>query len=79
MPDEPSPFDLPDDWSCIVELVDAPDGASSGKAELQELRQTRCVFVVTRQPSREAALERLKFRAHHFIEEWDHGRVGTVN
>jgi hypothetical protein len=30
----------------------------------------RCVFVLTQQPSRDAALERVRFRARYFVDEW---------
>lgn len=41
-----------------------------GRAELQQGRERRCVFVLTQQPSREVAFERVKVRADHFIQEW---------
>jgi len=63
-------LDLPPDWSCRLELQQTADGAYAGKAELREGAAQRCVLVIAQQPSREAALERLKFRAEYFIQEW---------
>ena len=65
-------FDLPEGWSCSVEFERTADGAYAGRAELR-LRHDYtwcCVLVVTQQPTREAALECMKFRAARFIEEW---------
>jgi len=61
---------LPEGWSCWLELQQTAEGAYAGKAELREGAAQRCVLVISQQPSREAALERLKFRAEYFIQEW---------
>jgi len=63
-------LDLPEGWRCWVELQLTPEGAYFGKAELREGRVQRCVLVIAQQPTREAALERVKCRAHQFIQEW---------
>uniref|UniRef100_UPI000D37E1C0 hypothetical protein n=1 Tax=unclassified Variovorax TaxID=663243 RepID=UPI000D37E1C0 len=68
-PERPD-FDLPEGWTCWVELTQAPEGTFGGKAELRQGRVQRCVFVLAQQPTREAALERVKFRARHFVDEW---------
>lgn len=62
-------LDLPPGWSCWLELKD-DEGACSGKAELREGRETRCVFVLAQTPTREEVLSRLQLRADHFINEW---------
>lgn len=63
-------FDLPEGWTCWVDLTQAPEGTYTGKAELRQGREQRCVFVLAQQPSREAALERVRFRAKYFVDEW---------
>ena len=63
-------FDLPEGWTCWVDLKEAPEGTYTGKAELRQGREQRCVFVLAQQPSREAALERVRFRAKFFVDEW---------
>lgn len=63
-------FDLPEGWTCSMDLKEAPEGTYAGKAELRQGRVQRCVFVVAQQPSREAALERVRFRARYFVDEW---------
>lgn len=65
-----SDFDLPEGWTCQVDLKKAPEGTYAGKAELRQGRVQRCVFVLAQQPSREAALERVRFRARFFVDEW---------
>lgn len=66
-------LDLPDGWTCWLELNQNNEGTCYGKAELRQGRETRCVFVLAQQSTRQAVLERLQFRADHFIDEW-HGR-----
>ncbi|MET3372633.1 hypothetical protein ABIC89_001681 [Variovorax boronicumulans] len=63
-------LDLPPGWSCWLELQQTADGVYAGKAELREGAAPRCVLVIAQQPSREAALERLKCRAAYFVQEW---------
>lgn len=63
-------LDLPEGWSCWLELQQSPEGAYSGKAELREGNDPRCVLVIAQQPNREALIERLKFRADYFVGEW---------
>ncbi|EJL71925.1 hypothetical protein ACCC97_18840 [Variovorax sp. Varisp85] len=70
MTHEFSDFDLPEGWTCQVDLKKAPEGTYAGKAELRQGRVQRCVFVLAQQPSREAALERVRFRARFFVDEW---------
>lgn len=60
---------LPEGWTCWLELQD-DDGTCSGKAELREGRETRCVLVLAQQPTREEVLRRLQLRADHFIRDW---------
>ena len=63
-------LDLPEGWTCWVELTQEPEGFCAGKAELRQGNTQRCVLVVTQQATREAAIECMKFRAARFIEEW---------
>lgn len=63
-------LDLPEGWSCWFELQQSAEGACSGKAELREGNEPRCVLVIAQQPTREAVIERLKFRADYFVGEW---------
>lgn len=63
-------LDLPAGWSCWLELQPSSEGTYSGKAELREGSEPRCVLVIAQQPSREAVIERLKFRADYFVGEW---------
>lgn len=64
-------FDLPDGWSCRVELKSDTEGTFGGKAELLQGRTTRCVLVLAQQPTRETALDRMRARAGAFIAEWE--------
>ncbi|WP_143094003.1 MULTISPECIES: hypothetical protein [unclassified Variovorax] len=50
-------IDLPEGWTCLLELKQLPDGAFSGKAELRQRRRTRCVLVLTQCATQEAALD----------------------
>jgi hypothetical protein len=63
-------FGLPDGWTGSVELQKSADGCFAGKAELREGRDARCVFVLTQQPTREAAYARAKVHAEQFVAEW---------
>ncbi|WP_369656270.1 hypothetical protein [Variovorax sp. V213] len=64
-------FDLPEGWSCSVELELTTEGVYAGRAELRHEFTQCCVLVVTQQPTREAALECMKSRAARFVEEWN--------
>jgi hypothetical protein len=64
-------FDLPEGWSCAVELELAVEGVYAGRAELRHELTQCCVLVVTQQPTREAALQCMKFQAARFVEEWN--------
>ncbi|WP_143072686.1 MULTISPECIES: hypothetical protein [unclassified Variovorax] len=64
-------LDLPAGWHCDVVLTQNFEGAVSGKAELRQGREARCVFVIAQQGSREAAQARLQFRIDHFVREWE--------
>jgi hypothetical protein len=64
-------LNLPEGWSCWVELQQTLEGAYFGKAELRQGYTQRCVLVIAQQLTREAVLERLKCRAEHFILEWN--------
>ena len=71
-------LNLPEGWSCWVELQTL-EGAYFGKAELRQGNTQRCILVIAQQLTREAALERLKCRAEHFIQEWSDRSKGTVS
>lgn len=62
--------DLPAGWTCRIDLNPSPEGTFSGKAELSFKGAQRCVLVIAQQPSREAALGRVKYRAEFFVSEW---------
>lgn len=64
-------FDLPEGWSCRVELKQELEGTFGGRAELWWGHTQRCVFVLAEQPSREIALVRMKARIDQFIQEWN--------
>lgn len=64
-------LDLPEGWSSSVELELTTEGVYAGRAELRHEFTQCCVLVVTQQPTREAALECMKFRAARFVEEWN--------
>lgn len=70
MTDVSMDFDLPEGWNCLVELERTVDGVYAGRAELRLESTWRCVLVVTQQPTREATLECMKYRALRFVEEW---------
>ncbi|MDQ0083851.1 hypothetical protein J2W35_004217 [Variovorax boronicumulans] len=70
MTQDPVDFNLPEGWTCRLDLKETLEGTYAGKAELRQGRVQRCVFVLTQQPSREAALERVRFRARYFVDEW---------
>lgn len=74
---EPVDLELPRGWLCRLELRRVPDGAYTGRAELSCPHGVRrCLLLILPQPCREAALERLKFRARHFIDGWSNGAQG---
>lgn len=75
LPNETQALNLPAGWTCWLELKN-DDGMCSGKAELREGRETRCVLVLAQKPTREEVLSRLQQRADHFIEEWQ-PRIAT--
>lgn len=75
LPNETQALNLPTGWTCWLELKN-DDGMCSGKAELREGRETRCVLVLAQKPTREEVLSRLQQRADHFIEEWQ-ARIAT--
>lgn len=77
MADELSVGDLPNGWACWLELTKAPEGGFSGKGELRQGHATRCVFILTQHPTRDAAVERLRVRAKDFIADWSarHGEA----
>jgi hypothetical protein len=70
MPDSLLAPDLPVGWTCRIDLNSTPEGTYSGKAELRFEGEQRCVLVIAQQPSREAALHRVKIRAEFFVSEW---------
>jgi len=78
MPREPAQFELPDEWTCSIELRNCVDGGCAGTAEMRQGREVRCLLVVAMLPSREEALERMRFRADHFIRDWSK-RLGISN
>ena len=61
---------LADGWTCWIEVQRGEEGFYAGRADLRQDGTHRCVFVLARQPTPEAALARAKFRADHFIQEW---------
>lgn len=70
-------IDLPEGWTCLLELKQMPDGTFSGKADLRQGRRTRCVLVLTQCPSRDAALDLFQLRAHNYIGGSAAVRAGT--
>lgn len=61
---------VPAGWACWVELVRTQHGTYAGLAELSHAGIPRCALVITQQLSWEAALERTKVRADHFVRQW---------
>jgi hypothetical protein len=64
-------LDLPEGWSCSVELQQTPEGAYVGKAALRQGHTQRCVLVIAQQLTQEAAITRMKYQAGQFIEDWN--------
>ena len=64
-------IDLPDQWTGSFKLTQTPAGAYVGMARLSLGGIPRCVLVITPQLSWDAAMERVRLRAGHFIKEWD--------
>ena len=62
---------LPEGWTCWVELQQTLEGDYFGKAEIRQGNSQRCVLVIAQQLTREAVLERVTYRAEHFIQEWN--------
>ncbi|MDQ0013209.1 hypothetical protein J2W23_001588 [Variovorax boronicumulans] len=65
-------FDIhvPEGWACWMDLARTPHGTYAGLAELRHQGIARCALVITRQLSREAALQRATVRADHFVRQW---------
>ncbi|WP_307642371.1 hypothetical protein [Variovorax paradoxus] len=63
-------LDMQAGWGCSAELDLTADGVYDGRAELWHEGARCCVILITRQPSRDATLERVKFWVAHFIEDW---------
>jgi len=78
MSDEIPKIELPQGWDCRVELKPDSDGALAATAQLLQGREVRCVFVLAKQPSRDAALQRIAERADKFISEWKVRSRGTL-
>ena len=66
----PLAIDLPDHWTGSFKLRQTPSGTYVGMASLSLGGVQRCVLVITEQLSWDAALERAKLRAGHFVKEW---------
>ncbi|MET3494683.1 hypothetical protein [Variovorax boronicumulans] len=63
-------IEVPAGWACWVELVRTHHGSYAGFAQLSHAGVPRCALVITQQLSWEAALERTKVRADHFVRQW---------
>lgn len=63
-------IDLPDPWTGSLKLEQTPSGAYVGMARLSLGGVPRCVLVITPQLSWDAAMERVRLRASHFVREW---------
>ena len=63
-------IEVPAGWTCWVDLVRTQHGTYAGLAELSFGNVPRCALVITQQASWEAALERTKVRADHFVRQW---------
>ncbi len=70
-------IDLPEGWTCLLQLKQMPDSTFSGKAELHQGRHTRCVLVLTQCATREAALGLFQLRAQNYIGRFAAGRGGA--
>lgn len=66
----PLAIDLPAPWTGSLKLEQTPSGAYVGMARLSLGGVPRCVLVITPQLSWEAAMERVRLRASHFVSEW---------
>ena len=67
----PLAIDLPDPWTGSFKLTQTATGAYVGMARLSLDGIPRCVLVITPQLTWDAAMERVRLRASHFIREWD--------
>lgn len=63
-------LDVPEGWSCWMELTRTPDGSYSGVADLALRGVHRCYLVITRQRSRDEAVQRATVRADHYVRQW---------
>jgi len=67
----PLAIDLPEHWTGTFKFLQTATGAYVGMARLCMGGVVRCVLVITPQTSWEAAMERVRLRAGHFIREWN--------
>jgi hypothetical protein len=66
----PLAIDLPEHWTGSFRLTQTPTGTYVGMARLSLGGVPRCVLVITPQLTWDAAMERVKLRAGHFVREW---------
>ena len=63
-------IDVPEGWTCWVELTRTPKGTYAGFAQLSLCGIPRCALVITQQLSWDSAVERATTRADHFVRQW---------
>lgn len=66
-------IEVPEGWTCWIELTRTPSGTYAGIAELNLRGVHRCALVITQQLSWDAARDRATLRAGHFVKQWTPG------
>jgi len=66
---EATTINLPEGWTCSLELRRGLDGTFGGRAELLQGHSVRCVLMLTQRPTRDAAIEQFQRRMESFIAD----------
>lgn len=66
---EATTINLPEGWTCSLELKRGLEGTFGGRAELLQGHSVRCVLMLTQCPTRDAAIEQFQRRMESFIAD----------
>ena len=66
---EATAINLPEGWTCSLELKRGLEGTFGGRAELLQGRSVRCVLILTQCPTRDAAIEQFQRRMESSIAD----------
>lgn len=66
-------IEAPEGWTCWIDLTRTPSGTYAGIAALNLRGVQRCALVITQQLSWDAAIDRARLRAGHFVKQWPPG------